>query len=175
MVEKKVNNSTIRLENNDLTAMDIEAIAFYAQHDLALGSGFGNAIAVRGGTAVQEELKELGPLTTGEAVVTSAGQLKSNYIVHAVGPRFQEADMEEKLKNTMRSALNAAKEKGIKKIAFPPMGSGFYGIPLPTCADIMVNTCQEHLAKETSLENVVICVMDEREYNVFQSKLNLGN
>jgi len=87
-LEKKIKDSILRLEKGDLTAMEIETIVHYAQPDLVLGSGFGSAIAARGGMSIQEELKKYGSIKTGEAVVTSAGGLNSDFIVHAVGPRF---------------------------------------------------------------------------------------
>ena len=174
MLETKNIASVIHLEKGDLTMMDIEAIVFYAQHDLLLGSGFGNAIAVRGGGSIQEELKTFGTISTGEAVITSAGELKSNYIIHAVGPRFQESDIEGKLKTTMQSVLRIAEEKQIREICFPPMGTGFYGIPLELSAQVMFEAIQKHLAGNTVLEKVVICVIDQREYNAFQKVLKLN-
>ena len=118
MLETKNIASVINLEKGDLTMMDIEALVFYAQHDLLLGSGFGNAITVRGGSSIQEELKSYGTISTGEAVITSAGELKSNYIIHAVGPRFQETDIKKKLITTMQSVLKIAEENKIREICF---------------------------------------------------------
>ena len=170
MLERKINNSVLRLTKDDLTAMDIEAIVFYAQPNLQLGSGFGNAITVRGGASIQEELKEFGTLATGEAIVTGAGQLKSSFIVHAVGPRFQETDIEGKLRTTMKNTLIAAEKKKIRKIAFPAMGAGFYGVPLNLCAEVMIDVVTGHLTGNTSLEEVVICLIDNREFNAFREK-----
>lgn len=170
MLEKKINDVVIRLEQGDLTAMEIESIVHYASPDLILGSGFGSAIAARGGASIQEELKSFGPITIGEAVVTSAGELNSNFIIHAVGPRFQEDETEEKLLKTMSNALKAANEKGIGKIAFPPMGAGFYGIPLKTCATIMLSSIKKHVSQGSSLKEIVICVLDNREYKIFQEE-----
>ena len=170
MIEKKIKDSIVRLEQGDLTAMDIEAIVFYASPDLILGAGFGSAIAARGGMSIQDELKPYGTISTGEAVVTSAGQLNAQFIIHAVGPRFQEIDSEYKLRTTMQNALKVAKEKGIRKIAFPPMGTGFYGISLDMCASAMLETIGKHISEDTSLEEVVICVLDNREFNAFQAK-----
>jgi O-acetyl-ADP-ribose deacetylase (regulator of RNase III) len=171
MLERKINNSIVRLQKGDLTAMDIEAIVFYASENLELGSGFGNAIAVRGGTAIQEELKSIGSISTGEAVITTAGVLKSKKIIHAAGPRFQETDTEKKLRKTIDSALTVAEENGIRKIAFPPMGTGFYGIPLSVCANVMLDVIREHISNNTSLEEVVICAIDNREFIAFQNEL----
>jgi O-acetyl-ADP-ribose deacetylase (regulator of RNase III) len=170
MLESMINDSVLRLEQGDLTAMDIEAIVFYASPDLVLGSGFGSAIAARGGMSIQEELKAFGTISTGEAVVTSAGELKAKYIVHAVGPRFQEAELEEKLRLAVVNALKAAEEKGIRRVAFPPMGVGFYGVPLDLCSSIMVDVFSEHLSANSSFEEVVICVLDKREFNAFQAQ-----
>ena len=85
-----VNNSVVRLVKDDVTDLEVDAFVFYAQHDLALGSGFGTAISARGGPAVQKELEGQGPLATCEVVVSGAGNMKADHIIHAVGPRFQE-------------------------------------------------------------------------------------
>jgi O-acetyl-ADP-ribose deacetylase (regulator of RNase III) len=159
----------LRLERGDLTAMDIESIVFYARHDLILGSGYGNAITLRGGPSIQEELKPFGNINTCDVVVTNAGSLKSKYIIHAVGPRFQEADLEAKLRTTISNTLKAADKKQISRIAFPLMGTGFYGIPLELCAKVMIDVVNKHLSGTTSLKEVVICAMDNREYKAFQS------
>jgi len=168
MLQININNAILKVDKGDLTALDIEAIVFYAQPDLKLGAGFGNAISVRGGPSIQEELKALGSISLGEAVITGAGELKSEFIIHAVGPRFQEPDTEEKLYKTMQSVLNLAEEKGIKRIAFPPMGTGFYGISLDVCANVMLSAIRNHLSGKSNLEEVLICVMDKREYTAFE-------
>ena len=168
MSQVKINNAILKLEKGDLTALDIEAIVFYTQPDLKLGAGFGNAISVRGGPSIQEELKAIGSISLGEAVITGAGELKSKFIIHALGPRFQEPDTEEKLYKTMQRVLNLAEDKGIKRIAFPPMGTGFYGIPLDVSANVMLSSIRNHLSGKSNLEEVLICVMDKREYTAFE-------
>jgi O-acetyl-ADP-ribose deacetylase (regulator of RNase III) len=169
--EKRIGQSTLRLAKADITDLDIEAFVFYAQPDLKLGSGFGNAITVRGGPEIQKELDEFEPLGTGEAVVTGAGKLKAKYIIHAVGPRFREEDTEGKLRTTVRRALELVEEKQIERVAFPPMGTGFYGIPLEVCARVMWDTIKEHIEEHDAIKEVVICVTDTREYEPFKQVL----
>jgi O-acetyl-ADP-ribose deacetylase (regulator of RNase III) len=171
MVDTKNITSIIHLEKGDLIMMDIEAIVYYAQHDLLLGAGFGNSITVRGGGSIQEELKKYGTISTGDAVLTIAGELKSKYIIHAVGPRFQETDMEKKLIITMQNVLRIAEENKIREIGFPPMGTGFYGIPLELSARVMFKTLKDHMTGNTILEKVVISVIDQREFKAFQNVL----
>jgi O-acetyl-ADP-ribose deacetylase (regulator of RNase III) len=167
----KIKNSTLRLEKGDITDMEIESFVFYAENSLALGSGYGTAISIRGGPSVQEELDSLAPVDTTNAVVSAAGNMKAQYIVHAVGPKFQEEDMDGKLRDTILNTLRVAEEKGIKKIAFPAMGAGFYGVPLPDSAKITLDTIREYLGNETRLEEVVVCLMDNRQYKPFQEKM----
>lgn len=171
MTEKKINGKTLRLEKGDVTDLELDAFAFYAAEDLALGSGYGTAISIRGGPSIQEELNGHAPLAVGEAVLTGAGEMKASYIIHAVGPKFQEADEEAKLRKTMASALKRAEEKGIKRLAFPPMGSGFYGIPVDLCARVMLETIREHLSNSTQIDEVIICAPDSREFNPFTKQM----
>ncbi len=171
IVEKRVNRSTLRLVKDDITAMDVEAFVFYARADLELGSGYGNAISMRGGASIQKELKEAGALEVGQAIVTDAGKLKAKHIVHAVGPVFQEKDTEGKLRTAIINALKRAEEKGIKQMAFPAMGAGFYGVPLDLSARITLGTIKEYLEGETKLKEVVVALNDSREYKPFQTRL----
>ncbi|MBU8933692.1 MAG: macro domain-containing protein [candidate division Zixibacteria bacterium] len=169
--ELTVNDRSLRLVKGDIIDLDIEAVVYYAQHDLNLGSGFGTAISIRGGPEVQKELKELGSLKTTEAVVTGAGEMKAKHIIHAVGPRFQEEGLENKLKATIDNALKQAEGKGIKAIVFPPMGTGFYGVPLDMCARVLLGSISDHLAGKTSLREVTVCLLDNREYKPFQAQI----
>ncbi len=166
----KVKNCNLRLLKGDITDLDIESFVYYATEDLALGSGFGTAIAVRGGPTIQKELNEIGKIQMTEAVISAAGEMKTKYIVHANGPKFQEEDLPEKLKTTIINSLKRAEEKGIKAIAFPPMGAGFYGVPLDQSAEITLTTIKEYLSGETKLDDVVICLFDNRDYLPFEKK-----
>ncbi len=170
--EMKVNESTIRVVKGDITDAEVEAFVFYAQPNLKLGTGYGNAISVRGGPSIQKELDEMTtPAAMGDAVVTEAGKLKAKYIIHAVGPAFQEDDIEGKLRKTVVNSLKCAVEKGIQQLAFPPMGAGFYGIPLDQSAKATLGTIKDYLAGETKLKEVVVFAMDSRELKPFQTEL----
>jgi len=167
----QIHRSVLRIIKGDITELDVDAFVFYAQHDLALGSGFGGAISVRGGPSIQKELDELGPVETGQAVVTEAGNLNASFIVHAVGPRFNEDDIEGKLRTTVLNSLKAAEERGIKRIALPAMGAGFYGVPLDVCSRVMVEAIKGYLEGETEIQEVIICVIDRREFAPFETQL----
>jgi len=171
MSEVIINDRKVSLIRGDVTDQEVDAFVYYAESSLALGSGFGTAISMRGGPSIQEELNTLGPINTGEAVITKAGEMKANHIIHAVGPKFQEEEEETKLRNTMLAALKRAEENKIETLAFPTMGTGFYGIPLDLCAKVMLETIKAHLNNgQSSLKKVMICYQDSRELPPFEAE-----
>ena len=164
----------VRLIRDDITLLDVDGFVFYAEPDLALGSGFGGAISVRGGPAVQKELNELakaGPIPMGEVVVSGAGKLKARRILHTVGPRFREAETETKLFKTVIRCLEVAQELGLRSLAFPAMGSGYYGIPPAVSARVMLEAFQTFRERMTSLETLIICVFDTPQYQAFEAAM----
>ena len=169
--ERKVKQSRIRLTVGDITEVPVEAIVYYARPDLQLGSGFGGILAARGGPKIQEELKKLGTAKTTEVVITSGGTLAVKYILHAVGPRFQEENLEEKLRATMRNVFQKAEEKQIKSLAFPAMGAGFYGVPLEVCATETLGVAKKFLEESDSAREIVFCLNEPYEYPPFQEEL----
>ena len=174
MVEKKVGDKLIRLIVDDITDMDVEAFVFDITSDAKLGPGFGGAIAQRGGPSVQKELDAIGNVPTGEATTTSAGNLKAKHIIHVNGPKFHEPDTEGKLRRATQAALKQAEEKGVGSLAFPPVGTGLYQVPLDLCARVMVDTVEAHLKGDTGLKEVLFVALDTREFTPFQSKLEGG-
>jgi O-acetyl-ADP-ribose deacetylase (regulator of RNase III) len=171
MTEAIINGCLVRVLKDDITALDIDAFVFNARPDLVLGAGFGTAIALRGGPSIQAELKTLGPLDVGQAVVTAGGKLKAKHIIHVVGPRFQEENLEHKLAESVRSALRAAEARGIARLALPPLGVGFYGVPLDTCARVMISELRGRLAQGSGLQEVLICVRDTHEIAPFEREI----
>lgn len=157
----------------DITELDVDAFVFYARSDLKLGSGFGGAITVRGGSAIKDELAAKGSLADCGAVSTTAGDLKARRIIHANGPKFQEENAAAKLQTTMQNVFACAKSDSIAKIAFPPMGCGFYGIPLDLCAEVMLKSITGD-AKSVGLKEVIICARDNREAKPFMDRLQKG-
>lgn len=168
-VEYRIGNSTIKLQHGDLTSLPVDAFVFYAREDLNLGSGYGTAIQGRGGVAIKKELDKIGNVKMGEAVITGAGKLNSKYIIHACGPKFQEAGLEEKLRKCVYSSLKLADASGLASLAFPPMGCGFYGVPLDLSATVMLDCLKSFLENGSTLEEVIICVIDYRDYVPFRN------
>jgi O-acetyl-ADP-ribose deacetylase (regulator of RNase III) len=174
MAERAVGDKMIRVVRGDITDMSVEAFVYDVTADCKLSSGYGGAIVSRGGKAIQDELAKVGTLPTGEAAVTSAGNLKAKHIIHVNGPKFLEPGTAEKLARAVRSALAKADEKGIAAVAFPPIGTGLYQVPLDLSARVIVDTVSEHLKNSTCVREVLLVALDAREEKPFETALQGG-
>ena len=170
-VETKVGDKKVRLIRDDLTALAVDSIVHFSKENLDIGSGYGTGIQNRGGVSIRKELEKIGTLGMGEAAITGAGELSAKHIIHAVGPKFQEADVDGKLRACMDNALKVAMENGLTNVAFPPMGAGFYGIRLGKCSSIMLESIKKHLQGKTTLQEVIICTIDKRDFGAFKDKV----
>jgi O-acetyl-ADP-ribose deacetylase len=173
MTEKQISGKTIRIICGDLTLIDVESFVFYAAPDLKLGTGYGGMVSQRGGPKIQDALNEIGSLAVGKAVATTAGKLRAEYIIHAVGPVFCEKETEAKLGETMRNALAVAAEKEVRSVAFPPMGTGFYGIDPGVSAKVMMTVIGDFVKGASSIEDITICVRDPWETEPYESALGV--
>lgn len=150
----------------NLLLQEVDAIVNAANGTLAHGGGVAAAIARGGGRALVDDgnriVASLGPIPTGEAVVTTAGQLPFAGVVHVVGPCLGEGDEEEKLVRALASGLARAAERGWTSLAFPAISSGIFAVPLPTCARAYVRAVREHVAArpDSSLRLLRLCVLD---------------
>ena len=158
----------IQLAQGDITTMDVDAIVNAANTDLMLGAGVAGAIRRRGGPAIQEECDRIGPIALGEAAVTTGGQLKALYVIHAASMRLGGQTTAESLRLSTRNSLRRAEEKGLKSIAFPAIGTGIAGFPREECARIMLGESLEHLKSRSSLETIYFVLYDEAALKTFQ-------
>ena len=164
-----INGKDLVLLQGDITDMDTEAIVNAANQNLVLGAGVAGAIRTKGGPAIQEECNRIGGAAVGEAAITTGGNLKATYVIHAVGPRMGEGDEDQKLADATRNSLNLAHEKGLSSIAFPAISTGIFGFPKERCAKIMLTTVVETLKEgETSLREVVFCLWGEESLKIFE-------
>jgi O-acetyl-ADP-ribose deacetylase (regulator of RNase III) len=164
-----INRRQLILVQGDITEMDTDAIVNAANKDLILGAGVAGAIRTKGGPTIQEECNHIGGAPVGGAAITTGGDLKARYVVHAVGPRMGEGDEDRKLADATRNSLKIANEKGLASITFPAISTGIFGFPKDRCARIMLTTVAETLKKkDTSLKEVVFCLWGEETLQVFE-------
>ena len=159
------------LKTGDITEMDVDAIVNAANTDLLLGGGVAAAIRNKGGPAIQEECNKIGPIGLGEAAVTTGGNLKARYVIHAASMSLGGRTSAINLRKSVANCLRIANEKKLESIAFPAIGTGIAGFPIEQCAEIMIDEIARHLEGDTSLEKIYIILFDKPAYAVFSKTL----
>ena len=164
-------NSVLELLDGNITEMDTDAIVNAANAQLVLGGGVAGAIRQKGGPAIQQECDKIGGTFVGGAVITTGGNLKAKYVIHAVGPQMGEGNEDTKLKNATLNSLKLADKHNLESIAFPAISAGIFGFPIDRCAEIMLRTTIDYLKAKTGLKKVVFCLFGRDSYTVFENQL----
>ena len=167
----KINNSFLELTQGDITDQTTDAIVNAANASLQLGGGVAGAIRRKGGQKIQEECNKKGRIHVGGVLLTTGGNLKARYVIHAVGPIHGEEHENEKLKDATLNALILSDKNGLKSIAFPAISTGIFRFPIKRCAIIMLSTTIAYLEGFTKLEKVIYCLYDENTFETFKNSL----
>jgi O-acetyl-ADP-ribose deacetylase len=159
----------ITIEKGDITDKPVDAIVNPANTDLLLDAGIAGAILRKGGARIQEECERIGSIPLGEAVVTTAGNLRAFYVVHAsvVEPGGQATA--DSIRNATHNTLLRTEGKAFKSLAFPALGTGEAGFPMEKCAEVMVREVLEHLKTRSSLETIYFVLFDDAARAVFEA------
>jgi O-acetyl-ADP-ribose deacetylase (regulator of RNase III) len=169
-MEIKINKSVLSLVEGDLTKQDAEAIVNAANKSLRGGGGVDGAIHRAGGPKILEECMKIGRCETGEAVITTGGNLKARYVVHTVGPVYRDGIHNEPklLENAYKNSLKLASSKGIKSIAFPSISTGAYGYPLEEAAEIALGTAIKYLKEHNDIELIRFVLFGKKALEAFE-------
>src|SRR5213080_707882 len=163
----------------DITKQDVEAIVNAANSSLLGGGGVDGAIHRAGGPAILEECRDIRRtrfpqgLPSGEAVITTGGNLKALYVIHTVGPiwgeqRGQEAEL---LANCYHNSLTLAVEKNLSSVAFPSISTGVYAYPRAEAAEVSSRTIENFLANDRQLKEVrLVFFRDEDAENFLHNQ-----
>ena len=128
----------------------------------------------KGGKSIQDECKRIGGAGVGTAVMTGAGELPQDQVIHAVGPEMGEGDEDRKLASAVRSSLALADRNGLKSLAIPAISTGSNGFPVQKCARILLTEVHRYLQGGTKLEKVIVCLHDQDTYKRFRQELRRG-
>jgi O-acetyl-ADP-ribose deacetylase len=169
MPSKSNFNVRVEILQGDLTEMDTDAIINAANNDLQLGGGVAGAIRRKGGPKIQAECDEIGPVPVGGAAITSGGNLKARYVIHAASMQLGGTTSAQSLRSSTAHSLRIAAQKGLKTIAFPAIGTGIAGFPMRECAEIMLGETAKHFEGPTSLEKVYFVLFDQEALAAFNN------
>jgi len=166
--------SRITLIQGDITKLEVDAIVNAANSSLMGGGGVDGAIHRAGGPAILAECREIvarqGRCETGQAVITSGGNLPAKFVIHTVGPVWRGGNNNEVdlLRNAYLNSLKLAVKNGIKSIAFPNTSTGVYGFPKEKAAEIAIDTVTQFLSKNDQIKQVYFVCFDQENYELYR-------
>jgi len=168
----------LRIIQGDITRQTTDAIVNAANSSLMGGGGVDGAIHRAGGPAILDECKQIvarqGRLPTGQAVMTTGGNLKAKYVIHTVGPIWHGGNSGEPelLASAYHESLKLATENNLNSIAFPSISTGAYGYPVNQASKVAIDAVITFLSQSTtSLREVVLVLFDAQTLGAYTSAL----
>ncbi len=172
----------IQIIRGDITKIAVDAIVNAANTSLLGGGGVDGPIHRAGGPAILEECRKIvarqGGCKTGEAVITTAGNLPARYVIHTVGPVWNGGNSAVEthggaslLRNCYLNSLKLAVENGCKTISFPNISTGVYGYPKDEAAKISVKAVADFLSENHFIERVVFVCFDEENFGLVEKEI----
>ncbi|MEE0740833.1 MAG: macro domain-containing protein [Emergencia sp.] len=125
---------------NDIVNMQVDAVVNTANPNPVIGSGVDSGIHKKAGHELLEVRKKIGRIAFGDAAITPGFGLDAKYVIHTVGPIWEDGNKQEEqiLSSCYRKSLALAKENQCESIAFPLIATGNYGFPKPLALQIAV-------------------------------------
>ncbi len=168
----------IKTIKGDITKIPIDVVVNAANSSLLGGGGVDGAIHRAGGPKILEECQKIrnrqGKCKTGEAVITGAGNLPAQFVIHTVGPVYNGGSKLEKekqlLANCYENSLRLAEDNDAKSIAFPNISTGIYRFPKELAAKIAIETVKNFESDKIS-EILFVC-FDDENYTIYEGLLN---
>lgn len=161
----------------DVTTLDVDAIVNAANSSLMGGGGVDGAIHRAGGPDILDACKKIiavkGRCQTGEAVITTAGEMRSRFVIHTVGPVWHGGSKNESklLANCYTNSLKLAIENKCKTVAFPNISTGAYHFPKDKAAIIAVEAVK-NFAELNKLEEIIFVCFDDENFTLINQHLN---
>ena len=177
IISRTINQSTLSIIQGDITGQATDAIVNAANSSLMGGGGVDGAIHRTGGPSILEECKIIvsrqGRLPAGQAVITTAGNMKAGHVIHTVGPIWRGGSQGEAefLASAYRESLKLAAENKLSSISFPSISTGAYGYPLREAARIALQTVVSFLSENTSIKEVIFVLFNSEAFTAYASAL----
>ena len=160
----------VEIIEGDITKQNVDALVNAANTSLLGGGGVDGAIHRAAGPELLQETRTIGGCPTGEARVSKGYRLPAKWVIHTVGPIWGGGNRGEDslLASCYRICFKAAKEKGIKTIAFPSISTGAYGFPLERATQIALKETKKFLAADKTITKVVFVCFGEKVLSTYR-------
>lgn len=167
----------VRLIQGDITIQKVDAIINAANTSLLGGGGVDGAIHRKGGKEILAQCEQIrakqGSCAVGEAVMTTGGLLASRFVIHTVGPTWQNGQYREAelLQNAYLNSLKLAEQQQLQTLAFPNISTGIYRFPKYNAADIAISNSVEFLQNSKFVKEINFVCFDIENFKIYRQRL----
>lgn len=163
----------IQILTADITTLDVDAIVNAANTSLLGGGGVDGAIHRAGGPSILAECRRIvarqGGCPTGEAVITTGGNLPADWVIHTVGPIYDRDPQAapQLLASCYRRSLDIVTRRGLESIAFPSISTGVYGYPIREASRVALGALLTHDRSGNPPTRLIMCCFSEADRQVY--------
>lgn len=164
----------LHLMQGDITKIAVDAIVNAANSALRGGGGVDGAIHRAGGPIIMAECRRVGGCPTGEARITTAGNLPARFVIHTVGPVWRGGQSAEAalLASAYQNSLALAQTHAVTSIAFPSISTGVYGCPIEDAARVALSATIDALQQPGLLREIVFVLFSAADLRVYEQALD---
>lgn len=168
--------ATLQALRADITTLAVDAIVNAANTSLLGGGGVDGAIHRAAGPELVQECRMLRGCKTGDAKITQGYRLPARFVIHTVGPVWQDGRQREAtlLASCYRRSLEIARERRLATVAFPSISTGIYGFPIALAAPIAIRTVREFTQAQSVIETVTFCCFSAADLAGYEGNLSGG-
>ena len=163
--------AVIEVRVDDLAFYEGEAIVRPVNALLGAMTPVMRRLEVAAGTTFSDKVRLAEPMPVGSAVVTGAGELPVELLIHGVVSSDDEAVSRGSVRNALVSALHRAVAFQIREVAIAPFGLGAGNLDIEDSADVMVQVLAEHLKRSSYPQAVIFVAETELEAEVLRSRV----
>ena len=164
----KINNVKVRFVCGDITELKSDAIVNPANTELKMGGGLALAIKRKGGGSIEKEAVSFAPIGLGESIITSAGELAAEYVIHTATMAMNFKTDQHIIRKAMDSLLDLARVKELKIIGIPALGCGVGRFLVKEAAWIMAEETINHIHQGTVLKELIFVLHTPGDYKIFE-------
>ncbi len=154
-----------------LVEQETEGIVRPVRSDLVPVTAASRDVAEGAGEAMNARLEQMGAIPVGGAVITPAGGLSADFVIHAVVSAPDEPETPVSVQQALRNSLRRAADLGLESLALPPLGTGIGRLDAEECALAMLEMLFFHLDEGQPPLDMRIVTSSEYELRVFEQLL----
>lgn len=161
----------IEIRLGELEETQADAVLRPVSSDWAPVTAAMRRLEAAAGPEVLERCRRLGELPVGSAVITPAGELGVDFLVHVVVRSYDQPVSSPIVERALLNGLRRLEEWAMESVAMPALGTGAGNLDADEAADAMLPVILEFLRTAKSLSKVVLVAESEYEREAFERRL----